>query len=178
MKKIVAILMAVAMLLAFASCAKTNTNEELSTEADFVEEETSEAAAAGSVASALADEFKNAAATAADAQAIADALAASTVVSAIGPATMPVEEGFLTGFDNAEIKGFDAAVMFAPMIGTIPFVGYVFDLAEGTDAAAFVQTLEDNANLRWNICTMADEMLTATEGEYVFFVMAPASLEG
>ena len=80
MKKIVAILMAVAMLFAFASCAKTNTNEELSTEADFVEEETSEAAAAGSVASALADEFKNAAATAADAQAIADALAASAVV--------------------------------------------------------------------------------------------------
>ena len=180
MKKIIAILMAALMLVSFAACTKTTVDEEVSTDADVqnvVDEETSEAAAAGSVADALAEEFMNLAATAADAQAIADALAASSVVSAIGPATMPVEEGFLTGFDNAEIKGFDAAVMFAPMIGTIPFVGYVFDLAEGTDAAAFVQTLEDNANLRWNICTMADEMATATEGEYVFFVMAPASLE-
>ena len=32
-----------------------------------------------------------------------------------------------------QIKGFKEGVMFAPMIGVIPFVGYVFDLADGTD---------------------------------------------
>ena len=32
---------------------------------------------------------------------------------------MPVEEGYMMGFGEAEIKGFEEAVMFAPMIGTI-----------------------------------------------------------
>ena len=179
MKKLIAILMAVVMLLAFASCAKNPANEETSTEADVQNsvEETSEAAAGDTVAKTLAAEFKALAATETDAQAIADKLCQSAAVSAIGPATMPVEAGFLTGFDNAEITGFDKGVMFAPMIGTIPFVGYVFTLADGTDAAAFVKTLEDNANLRWNICTQADEMVTVAEGNVVFFVMAPASLD-
>ena len=180
MKKIVAILMAVAMLLAFASCAKTNTNEELSTEADFVEEETSEAAAAGSIADALAEEFMTLAAAGSDALTIAEALAQNAAVAPISPAAMELEleENYLSGFDNYEVLGFDKVIMVAPMMGTIPFVSYVFELSEGTDAAAFVQGLEENANLRWNICTMADEMASATEGNLVFFVMAPASLEG
>ena len=170
------------MVLAFAACSKTPvTNEEDSTAEAIVDnsaEETSEAApAAGSVAQTLAAEFKTLAATETDAQKIADALAASSAVSAIGAATMTVEPGFLTGFDNAEITGFDTGVMFAPMIGTIPFVGYVFDLADGTDADAFVKTLEENANLRWNICTMADEMVAVAEGNIVMFVMAPMSFE-
>ncbi len=180
MKKVLAILMALVMVLAFAACTKAPVTEENTTEAEAqVEvEETSEAAVAGdTVAQTLAAEFKALAATETDAQTIADKLAASSVVSAIGPATMPVEEGFLTGFDNAEIKGFEAGVMFAPMIGTIPFVGYVFTLADGADVDTFVKTLEDNANLRWNICTQADEMVAVAEGNTVFFVMAPASLD-
>ncbi len=180
MKKLIAILMAAVMLLAFAGCAKNPTTEEHSTDADTQNtvEETSEAAASGdTVAQTLAAEFKALAATETDAQTIADKLAASTAVSAISPATMPVEAGFLTGFDNVEIKDFEAGVMFAPMIGTIPFVGYVFTLADGADVDAFVKTLEDNANLRWNICTQADEMVAVAEGNTVFFVMAPASLD-
>ena len=178
MKKIVAILMAVAMLFAFASCAKTNTTEELSTEADFVEE-TSEAAASGSIADTLSEAFITLAAAESDALTIAEALAQNEAVAAISPAAMEMEleENYLSGFDNYEVLGFDKCIMVAPMMGTIPFVSYVFELSEGTDAAAFVQGLEDNANLRWNICTMADEMASATEGNLVFFVMAPVSLE-
>ena len=180
MKKLIAILMAAVMVLTFAACSKAPVAEENTTEAEVIEnvEETSEAASAtGSVAQTLAAEFKAIAATETDAQVIAEALASSAAVSAIGAAAMPVEPGFLTGFDNAEITGFDAGVMFAPMIGTIPFVGYVFTLADGTDADAFVKTLEDNANLRWNICTMADEMVSAVEGNVVMFVMAPMSFD-
>ena len=182
MKKVIAILMAAVMVLSFAACSKAPvTDEETSTEADVIvndaAEETSEAVVTGSVADALATEFKAIASTGADAQTIADTLAASSAVAAIGPATMPVEPGFLNGFDNAEITGFDAGVMFAPMIGTIPFVGYVFTLSEGTDVVEFVKTLEENANLRWNICTSADEMVSAVEGNTVFFVMSPMSLE-
>ncbi len=183
MKKVLAILMALVMVLAFAACSKEPVNEEPGTEAEtvadeVVSEEASEEAVSGdTVAQTLAAEFKALAATETDAQAIADKLAQSAAVAAIGPATMPVEAGFLTGFDNAEITGFEAGVMFAPMIGTIPFVGYVFTLADGADADAFVKTLEDNANLRWNICTQADEMVAVAEGNVVFFVMAPASLD-
>lgn len=180
MKKVLIFLMAAVMVLSLAACAKTPADEENTTDADVQSfaEETSEAAATGdTVAQALLAEFKALAATETDAQTIADKLASSAAVSAIGPATMPVEAGFLTGFDNAEITGFESGVMFAPMIGTIPFVGYVFTLADGADVAAFVKTLEDNANLRWNICTQADEMVAHAEGNTVFFVMAPASLD-
>lgn len=182
MKKIIAILMALVMVFAFAACSKAPVTEETSTEADVQSsvEETSEAAVSGeTVAQALVAEFKALAATETDAQAIADKLAASAAVAAISPAAMELEleENYLSGFDNYEVNGFEKVIMVAPMMGTIPFVSYVFELAEGTDAAAFVQGLEDNANLRWNICTMADEMASAAEGNLVFFVMAPAAFE-
>ena len=181
MKKIIAILMALVMVLALAACSKAPVTEELTTEAEVqveVEAEEESAAVSGeSVAQTLAAEFKALAATETDAQAIADKLAASAAVAAINPISMPVEPGFLSGFDNVEITDFESGVMFAPMIGSIPFVGYVFTLAEGADADAFVKTLEDNANLRWLICAMADEMVAVAEGNTVFFVMAPASLD-
>ena len=86
---------------------------------------------------------------------------------------MEVEPGLLQGFDNAEIKGFKEGAVFMPMIGTIPFIGYVFTLEDGTDASSFISKLKSNANLRWNICTTADEMVAGSVGNKVFFVMCP-----
>lgn len=93
------------------------------------------------------------------------------------PMVMAVEEGYLAGFNN-EIKGFESAATFAPGIGTIPFVGYIFKLADGADVDAFKATLEAEANLRWNICTEAEEMVCENVGNTVFFLMCPVSLEG
>ena len=112
----------------------------------------------------------------ATAQELADAMLAHEAIQFSG-ATMEVEPGYLTGFDDVEITGFETAVMFAPAIGTIPFVGYIFELAEDADVDAFVQTLTDNANPRWNICTMADETIVTHEGSTVFFLMCPMTLE-
>lgn len=78
-----------------------------------------------------------------------------------------VEPGYLNGFDE-EITGFDEGVMFGPMIGSIPFVGYVF---KTSDTATLESLLKDKANMRWNICTEADEMVSATKGDLVFFMM-------
>lgn len=122
----------------------------------------------------LAD-FK-AKASAMDAQALAEALLANPEIK-FGGGAMPVEEGYLSGFDNAEIKGFKTGVMFAPMIGSIPFVGYIFELANASDVPSFIANLEKNANKRWNICVEADEMVTGSSGNKVFFVMCPTSLE-
>ena len=107
------------------------------------------------------------------AEELAKALLENPVIEFAGDA-LPVEPGLLTGFGNAEITGFAQGAMFAPMISTIPFVGYVFVLDEGADAEAFVQTLKDNADPRWNICTEADETIAEHVGNTVFFVMCPA----
>jgi len=110
------------------------------------------------------------------AQELADALVTNEIIPFAG-AAMPVEQGMLMGFGNAEVTGFSEGVMFAPMIGTIPFIGYVFVLEDGTDAESFVATLKENADLRWNICTEAEEMVTDIVDNKVFFVMCPSAFE-
>ena len=90
----------------------------------------------------------------------------------------PVKPGFLMGF-KADITGFEEGVNFAPMIGTIPFTGYVFSLAEDADAEAFIATLKENADLRWNVCTEAEEIIIekAENTNKVFFLMSPLKLD-
>lgn len=107
---------------------------------------------------------------------IAEALATSETLPFMGGA-VEVEPGFLSGFDNYEVTGFSKGAMFAPMMGTIPFVGYIFELEEGADVEAFKTSLKDNANLRWNICTEAEEMTVENEGNIVFFLMSPTVFE-
>ncbi len=93
------------------------------------------------------------------------------------PVVMPIEEGLLTGFGNSEIKGFKSGVIFAPMIGSIPFVGYIFELESTSDIPSFISTLKASANLRWNVCSEADEMITGSNGNKVFFVMCPKNFD-
>ncbi len=208
MKKVLAMIMAATMVLSMTACtgeketsenstpteavteAPTEAPTEEATEAPTevmeeppVEDESSDADNGGAVADGtlgeilLADFTERAANEAATAQEIADGLMTNPAIL-FGPMTMPVEQGLLTGFGNTEITGFKEGVTFAPMIGSIAFVGYVFDLEEGTDAAAFMQTLKDNADPRWNICVEAEETVCEQVGNKVFFVMCPKSLEG
>ena len=90
---------------------------------------------------------------------------------------MPVEAGYLPGF-TTEIGGFKSGAMFAPMIGSIPFVGYVFELESEDDVEAFLTTLKDTSDPRWNVCVEADETVMGNYGTKVFFVMCPTSIEG
>ncbi len=139
-----------------------------------VEEEKPQDATLGQT---LLSAFKTQANSGKDVLSIAEALIANPAIKFSGGA-MSVEEGLLSGFDNAEITGFKSGAMFAPMIGSIAFVGYVFELPEGADTSAFISNLKKNANLRWNICVAAEEMVTGSVGNKVFFVMCPTSLEG
>lgn len=129
---------------------------------------------AGTVGETLVADFK--ADAAGTPQEIADRLIKNEIIE-FDCVTMPIECGLLTGFDNTEISGFTDGVMFAPMMGTIPFVGYIFELDEYTDIDAFKQTLEANANLRWNICTEAEEVTVDNVDNKVFFLMSPKSFE-
>ena len=111
-----------------------------------------------------------------DALTIADKLVTHESILFSGGA-MEIEAGYLSGFDNYEVTGFEQGAMFAPMIGSIPFVGYVFTLPEDADVDAFMTGLKDNANLRWQICVEADEMICEANGNTVFFLMCPSSFE-
>lgn len=139
------------------------------------EEAPSQPEASGTVGQTLLSEFKKIASSG-NALSVAEKLVANPVIAFAGGA-IEVEPGYLTGFDNAEITGFKEGAMFAPMIGTIPFVGYVFTLESGTNASDFIATLKASANLRWNICTSADEMIAGSSGDKVFFIMSPKSFE-
>lgn len=186
MKKILALLMACAMTFSFAACGKEDTaateetteaTTEAATEAPTVEETTEEATEATgdlTVGATLRAEFLDMTENAPldSAQAYADALIANPVIEFMGT-TAPVEPGLLTGFSNAEITGFKEGVMFAPMIGTIPFVGYIFELEDGADVDSFKTQLETSANMAWNVCTEADEMFIENSGNIVFFLMSP-----
>lgn len=106
---------------------------------------------------------------------IAEKLSQSEVLPFM-PATMETSEGWINGFDE-EINGFKSAAFFGPMIGTIPFVGYVFELDANADVDAFTALLNEKSNLAWNVCTQADEKVCESEGNFVFFVMSPAQFE-
>lgn len=80
------------------------------------------------------------------------------------------KEDYLVGFNN-EIKGYKRVVQVAPMVSTIPFVLYIFEVEEAED---FAEKLKNEANPRWNICTEADEVLVEYDGNYVFMVMTPS----
>ena len=123
--------------------------------------------------------FKQAVEAKADAtpEELANALLEKTADLFFGGA-MPIEKGteFFTGFDNYQITGFKSAAVYMPMIGSIPFVGYVFELEDGTDAATFVNSLKENCNPRWNICVTAEQTVVGAIDNRVFFLMCPENM--
>ena len=139
------------------------------------EEEVKEEASSVSLGQTLLAVFKDNAGSMGT-QELADKLITNEAILFMGGA-MPVEAGLLSGFDNAEITGFKEGTMFGPMMGSIAFVGYVFELEDGADVDAFKQNLKDNANPRWQICVAAEETIVESVGNKVFFLMCPTSLE-
>lgn len=167
MKKIIAVALVLIMVFSLVACGTENTD--IPDTNDTTNTDSTDA----TVGSTLAAAFKE---TSGTAQEIADALIQNEVIQFMGT-TMPVEAGLLSGFGNTEIKGFKEGVMFAPMIGTIPFIGYIFVVEDGTDVEGFKTTLKDSADLRWNICTEAEELVVENVDNTVFFVMCPKNFE-
>lgn len=163
MKKIVALLLVAVMILGVVACGKTEDKKS--------EEPTKKPETVGEI---LLSDFKtNPKGTAME---IAERIIGNEMIPFAGGAN-PIEPGYLAGFDNVEITGFKEGAMFGPMMGTIPFVGYIFVLDDGADVDAFKTTLKDNANLRWNICTEAEELTVDSEGNTIFFLMSPKKFE-
>ena len=190
MKKIITLFLALLLVFSLTACG-ADTEPEV-TEPSAVEqpttvqptetEETTEAPSVtedgASPAQTLFAQFKEMMNGGEDltAEEMANQLISNEIIP-FAPMVMAVEPGYLNGFAG-EITGFAEGATFGPMIGTIPFVGYVFRLDAEADVDAFVQTLKNQAMLNWNICTQADEMLCDAVGNTVFFVMSPANFEG
>ena len=138
-----------------------------------------EGIAANTTGAALYDAFAAAleANNAATAVELAETLAYNSNLP-FAPMAMPIEVGseYFTGFDNYVITGYSSAAVFMPMIGSIPFVGYIFQVEEGIDMINYVNDLSANCNPRWNVCVEADETLVGYYGNTVFFLMCPASM--
>ena len=192
MKKWMAVIIATVLVMTvFAGCGKktnegnnTNqttdqtTNQETTQDTSnqdgtTQENEAQEESGASTIGTSLLKEFMSLAADSDVASEIAGVLSENKIFDDIAMGTIEVEEGYLNGFDG-EVSGFTKGTMFAPMIGTIPFVGYVFEF---DDAEGLVESLKDQAMLNWNICTVADEMVVDSKGNLVFFVMCPNSFD-
>ncbi|MBQ2941946.1 MAG: hypothetical protein IJD97_06915 [Clostridia bacterium] len=158
MKKIFALILASVMVFALAACTRPEENLTLggTLKKQFVE---------------ITDGGET------DPYTIAETLMTNPAIEFM-PMVTEIDPGiFLQGFTLDEVTGFEKGAMFGPMIGSIPFIGYIFSLSEDADIDGFINTLTENADLRWNICVSADEMHTEKSGTTVFFLMSPLSLE-
>ena len=178
MKKIIALFLATLMLVSFAACGKKD-----DTSSDIISQPSSEAGSSDqssqttdttTVGKTLLKEFNDN--NSGSALSVAERLITHSSIKFMGDAN-PIEEGLLSGFDNTEIKGFKEGAMFGPMMSSIAFIGYIFELEDGADIEAFKQNLKDSANLRWNICVEAEELIVENEGNKVFFLMCPKSFD-
>lgn len=125
------------------------------------------------VAGILEKEFKEIAKEEKDVETIANKLSSNEVVKTKLVVEKLNRDSYIEGFD-IEIKEFKSGAVFRPMISSIPFIGYIFEVENPEE---FSKQLSDNANLNWNICTSADEMKVSIVDNYVFFVMSPKTFE-
>lgn len=86
---------------------------------------------------------------------------------------MNVNPGYLPGFVQ-DITAFDEGVLISPIVGTIPFVCYIFYTEK---PELLMEALENYYDMRWNICTEAEVKIAAQQGNYVLFAMMPAESE-
>ena len=95
-----------------------------------------------------------------------------------GAMALEANQEFFNGFGEYKITGYENGAVYMPMIGSIPFIGYVFELPAGADVDAFIKNLNDNADPRWNICVTADQTVIGAYETTVFFLMCPTVIEG
>lgn len=157
MKKYFTLLLAFVLAFSLAACGNNSTSSDNESTEITIDDST--------MGNKLAGMFLNKIGQG-DTQALAEELAEASGLDCV---VIEAQEGYLNGFTE-EVKGFKSAVQFAPMIGSIPFVGYIF---ETDDPDGLKLTLESTADPRWNICTEAAETVCVTSGNYVFFTMCP-----
>lgn len=194
MKKILALVLSILMVLSFAACG--NTPDETTPDAGETTPETPEnpdapkdnvilpTVAEGTWGAAFWADFEAAVAAnkGATADVIANAIYSATSGAAIGMGmVMPMEAGYFQGFGTEdepfEVSGFNTAAVIAPMMSSTLLV-YVFELEEGANVREFVKTLNDNANPAWMVCMTAETTTIGAIDNYALVAYAPTQMPG
>ncbi len=164
MKKWLVAILTMALVFSLFACNKADSSDANTGSNENVEDNGEEEIEVNSVGTAYQSVF-----AASDKATAAEAVEELLTVTAANTelVSMEVQEGYLNGF-TGEVTGFSSGVMFSPMIGSIPFVGYVF---ESDDPDALLDTLTDLADPAWNVCTQADETVSYIRDNLVFFLM-------
>lgn len=140
---------------------------------DDIKENTEQKQEENTVAKTLGKQFESEIENEKDIEKVAKKIAENEILEISVDAFQVKSGDYLSGFQK-EIKDFKNAYVIRPMIGTIPFIAYIFEVENSSE---FAEELESSADLRWNICTEADEMHVVVRGDYVFFVMSPKTFE-
>ena len=176
MKKLLSMLLLVSMVICLAACGRKDDDQNTTPagkESVIIPEVTED-----TMGSALWDSFLSMMTADPEKSAldIANALAEDPVIQFMS-GSAEAEPGLLAGF-STEITGFKSGASFGPMMSSIAFIGYVFELEEGADVNAFIATLTESSDPRWGICVEAEQTVVGAYNNMVFFLMCPASNEG
>ena len=178
MKKLIAMLLALALVFAMAACGATEIEEtepatEATTEAtEIVTEEATE-----EVTEEIVEEEDFVIELTAM-ENLLNSIVEIQPVEFMGM-TMPVDLAdvdavkYFTGLDTAE--GVKEAAVFEPMIGSIAFSMVAVQVEEGADAAAVAEAMESGIDTRKWICVEANDLLVVNAGDVVLLVMVDSN---
>ena len=76
---------------------------------------------------------------------------------------------YYTGLDSAE--GITEAAVYEPMLGSIPYSMVMVRVAEGTDAKAIAEAMKAGIDTRKWSCVEADDLQVAGYGDVVMLIM-------
>ena len=175
MKKIFAMMLALAMMFSMVACggkttepttAPTEAPTEEPTAAPTEESTTEPAEVAVNVETATMEEILN-------------KVVEINPVEFMG-GTMPIdltdtsEDGLWMLKDNTGLENADNitdAAVFGPMMGSIAFSMVMVRTAEGADVKAVAETMKDNIDPRKWICVEADDLQVVSYGDVIMLIM-------
>lgn len=182
MKKLIAMLLALAMVFAMTACGATENVEtepatEVITEAteEVTEEVTEEMTEVEIEYEVSEDEIV---AVASPLENLLYSIVEINPVEFMG-GTMPVDLAdadavkYFTGLDSAD--SVKEAAVFEPMIGSIAFSMVAVQVAEGADAETVAETMKSGIDTRKWICVEANDLMVATSNDIVLLVMVDSN---
>ena len=174
MKKLIAMLLALAMVFAMTACGATENKEtepaaEVTTEAtEEVTEEVTEEIAEGEEPVMELSAMET----------LLNQIVEINPVEFMGMAA-PVDLTdadalfYYTGLTSAE--SVKEAAVYEPMIGSIAFSMVAVQVAEGADAEAVAEAMKNGIDTRKWVCVEANDLMVATSGDIALLVMVDSN---
>lgn len=170
MKKLLALILAGAMLFAFAACGGNETPDENSTDAPVAQVDAADAADLLTKVWATFGEDEK--------PFVMGGYADTMVDGAPGKFDVSLVEDMdaMLGLPQANAAQIDDAASVIHAMNANTFTGAAFHLAADTDAAAFVDALKANIQARQWMCGIPEKLLIVKVGDYVVSAFGAADI--